>query len=173
MRATALIVAGLTTLVMALGAAAPAQAQAYGVDPHCAQQRQNRMVAGALIGGVAGAVLGNNVAARNAQTEGTVLGGAVGAAAGAAIGRQSARCDNNAYSQYQQRAPDPYYNPSGLYGAPPQNGYYGTSNAGGYGYGSPQQECRWGEQRIRDRNGRWQSQDVYLCQGPDGVWRAQ
>ena len=86
MRATALIVAGLTTLVMALGAAAPAQAQAYGVDPHCAQQRQNRMVAGALIGGVAGAVLGNNVAARNAQTEGTVLGGAVGAAAGAAIG---------------------------------------------------------------------------------------
>jgi CheY-like chemotaxis protein len=41
----------------------------------CAQKKQNRMLVGGAIGAVAGAVLGNNTAARNAQSEGSILGG--------------------------------------------------------------------------------------------------
>jgi uncharacterized protein YcfJ len=170
MRGQSLLVAAaalvMTTVAMA---PAPAMAQTYYSDPNCQQQRQNRMVAGALIGGVAGAVLGNNVAARNAQTEGTVLGGVAGAAAGAAIGRATANCESNYRNDYgyHDRARDPYYDSSGNYG----HGYSGAGYR--YGYGAPPQECRWGEQRVRDRHGRWQTQDVYLCQGADGVWRAQ
>lgn len=186
MRGQALLLAGLALVMTAFASAqAPAAAQNSYRDPNCQQQQQNRMVAGALIGGVAGAVLGNNAAARNAQTEGTVLGGAVGAAAGAAIGRATANCQQ-AYNQsygYNNRAPDPYYGNSGYGGNQgyPNSGYsqsgYGYNNAGqsgyGYGYGQPQQECRWGEQRVRDRSGRWQTQDVYLCLDADGVWRAR
>lgn len=172
MRGQSLLVAAAALVMTAVaGAQAPAAAQNYYGDPHCQQQRQNRMVAGAVIGGLAGAVLGNNVAADNAQTEGTVLGGVAGAAAGAAIGRATANCDTS-YSDnygYHDRAPDPYYDSSGNYGY----GYSGAGYGSGYGYGAPPQECRWGEQRVRDRRGRWQTQDVYLCQGPDGVWRAQ
>jgi hypothetical protein len=186
-------VAALVTAAVA-GAQTPAAAQSYYGDPHCQQQRQNRMAAGALIGGLAGAVLGNNVAADNAQTEGTVLGGVAGAVAGAAIGRATAGCDtadrqrygyhNNApHSSYSNNTVHGYsghgysghgYSGHGYSGAGYSGAGYGSSGGGyGYGYGHPPQECRWGEQRVRDRRGRWQTQDVYLCQGADGVWRAQ
>jgi Glycine zipper 2TM domain len=178
MRGQSLLVASLALIGAAMASAqAPAAAQNYYGDRGCEQQQQQRMVAGAIIGGVAGAVLGNNVAARNAQTEGAVLGGVAGAAAGAAIGRATADCDSNYRDSYgyNQRAPDPYYNDSGNYGygyGQQNSGYgYGHPQNSGYGYSQPQQECRWGEQRVRDRRGRWVTQDVYLCQGPDGVWR--
>lgn len=171
-------VAALVTAAVA-GAQTPAAAQSYYGDPHCQQQRQNRMAAGALIGGLAGAVLGNNVAADNAQTEGTVLGGVAGAVAGAAIGRATAGCDTADRQRYgyHNNAPHSSYSNNGVHGysgAGYSGAGYGSSGGGyGYGYGHPPQECRWGEQRVRDRRGRWQTQDVYLCQGADGVWRAQ
>ncbi len=52
---------------------------------YCVDQRNNT-AAGALIGGVLGAVAGSSLAGHGAHTEGAVLGGAVGATAGAAIG---------------------------------------------------------------------------------------
>jgi hypothetical protein len=74
-------------------------------DP-CRSQRTGNSVAGGLIGAIAGAALGSNVAARNARTEGAVLGALVGGAAGAAIGRSSAKCDDTGYYySYDQTVP--------------------------------------------------------------------
>jgi uncharacterized protein YcfJ len=81
------------------GVAAPTLAAAqyapsgvyYREDP-CYVQRHNSGTTGAVIGGIAGAVLGSQVAGRGARTEGAVIGGAAGAVAGHQIGRHSVKC---------------------------------------------------------------------------------
>jgi hypothetical protein len=88
--------------VFALGAAVQAQAQPaypydgpgssnYHYDP-CRRDANQRGTVGALVGGGAGAVIGSNVAARNARTEGALLGGLLGAVAGAVVGNKTAAC---------------------------------------------------------------------------------
>lgn len=67
-----------------------------GYDP-CRQRSNNNAVAGGVIGALAGAALGSNVAARNARTEGAVLGALVGGALGANIGKKAAKCDDRGY----------------------------------------------------------------------------
>lgn len=49
----------------------------------------NRNVLGAIVGGVAGAALGNQVGSGGGRTAATVLGGAAGAAVGSHIGRNA------------------------------------------------------------------------------------
>lgn len=198
MRGQAWILSGAAFAAVAVSAA-PASAQSYGYgqpsygydqrygdggssyqgnysqDPMCGQERQNRALIGGAIGGLAGAVLGRGVAARNARTEGMVLGGLAGAAAGAAIGHNSAKCENRPVAQsypydhtYNQgygggdRGYDQGYGQG--YGS---NGGYEPTLRGGPndGYGSVRNEsgsCRW-----RDVGGR----NVYMCRGGDGVWR--
>jgi hypothetical protein len=56
---------------------------------YCVDQRNNT-AAGALIGGVLGAVAGSSLAGHGAHAGGAVVGGALGAMAGAAIGASSA-----------------------------------------------------------------------------------
>lgn len=132
MRGQAMLLAG-ALFAAGLGAPETASANGYGQtygqsygrapvyeDPWCKQQRQNRMLIGGAIGAVAGAVLGNNIAARNAQSEGSILGGVAGAAAGAAIGRNTVQCAA------------PY--PQTGYGG---QGAYGYGQSGGYGYADP------------------------------------
>lgn len=63
----------------------------YREDPCYAQKRQSGTT-GAIVGGVAGAVLGSQVAGRGARTEGAVIGGAAGAVAGHQIGTHSVKC---------------------------------------------------------------------------------
>jgi hypothetical protein len=181
MRGQALVFAAAA---LAAVIAAPAQADPYRTysqsgysqtDPWCAQQKQNRMLAGAAIGGIAGAVLGKQLAARKNNTEGAVLGGATGAAAGALIGRATA-CNGAApaqnYNGYTQPGYDPNYN-QGAYntGYGQDTPYYGApSNQ--VGYGAPQrQDCRWGTNITRDPDGREMRESVYMCRGADGVWR--
>jgi len=53
---------------------------------NCVRHQQGNAVAGAIIGGALGAVVGSNVAGRHDRTEGAIVGGALGATAGAAIG---------------------------------------------------------------------------------------
>jgi hypothetical protein len=65
-------------------AAAEARAQAR-ID--CQAKRQEESNKGALIGGVAGAVIGSNVAGDGAKSE----GGVIGALAGASVGRNVAK----------------------------------------------------------------------------------
>jgi hypothetical protein len=52
---------------------------------NCIRQEQNRTAAGAIIGGVLGAVIGSNLAGGRDRGAGAVIGGALGATAGGAI----------------------------------------------------------------------------------------
>jgi surface antigen len=61
---------------------------------------------GAIIGGVAGALLGNVIAGRGSRTLGTLLGGAAGAAAGSAIGCKLQKNDRDKAERAAQAALD-------------------------------------------------------------------
>jgi hypothetical protein len=149
-------------------------------DPNCRLQRQNRAMIGGAIGAAIGAVLGNNIAARNAQAEGSTLGGLVGAGAGALAGRNSAPC-NAQYQQPQPYGQSAYGEPQGAYPPPPpaypEPGYRGDYplaggpdyRAGPHGDGA----CRWGEVATRDAYGREHREPAYMCRAPDGTWRIQ
>lgn len=69
----------------------------YNYDP-CRRDANQRAVAGSLIGGGMGAVIGSNAAARNARTEGALLGGLLGAIAGGVVGNKTAACTGPSYS---------------------------------------------------------------------------
>ena len=70
-------------------------ARAQDVPDGCVQQGQNAAT-GALLGGVAGALLGNAVSGRH-KAGGTIVGGVTGAAAGAMIGGSQPCPDGYAY----------------------------------------------------------------------------
>jgi hypothetical protein len=193
MRAQALLAVAAMTAGLA-ATAVPASAQTYvtpgqGVHPdaYCAQVRQNRMMVGGAIGAAIGAVLGNNLAARNAQTEGAALGGVAGAATGAVIGRNTGQCSVAAQNRARAQGYGYQQQPAYGYGYPPQDGYrqptYGDRypleggpdyRQTGYGdsYGGDP-NCRWGTVSTRDPDGREVRDSVYMCRGRDGVWRAQ
>ncbi|WP_395644497.1 hypothetical protein [Terricaulis sp.] len=178
MRGTLLVAAVLTG---ALTMAQPAAAQNYrsyhdehvATQQQCAASRQNRTIGGAVLGGVAGALLGRGVAARGNRTEGGLLGAAIGAAAGGAIGRSTAQCGqvqgqyDPYYGQAQYPDGEPYYGEGDqdLEGAPYEDSYYGDGRRG--------DDCRMGEQVTRDPYGREYREQVLMCRGRDGVWRAE
>ena len=153
--------------------ATPAAAQQYPTyhdeqvarQQQCQQSRQNRMIGGAIIGGIAGALLGREVADRGVRGEGAGLGAVVGAAAGAGIGRSTAQCD----TRVPEGSYDPYYGQrqDGYYQGGDEDLYGGQYRQSGYGR---DQECRMGEIVTRDRRGREQSQQALLCRGDDGRW---
>jgi hypothetical protein len=161
--------------------AQPAAAQQYRTyhDEHvatqqCQQSQRNRTVGGALIGGIAGAILGHNVTnGRGARDEGTALGAVVGAVAGGAIGRNTANCSTQVQGSY-----DPYYGES-------QQPYYGEQSDDDL-YGGPYQESGYYERGDRydracepmdivrrDRYGRRYTEEVMMCRDRDGEWRPQ
>ena len=68
----------------------------------------NSTITAGVLGALVGGVLGSNVAARNARTEGTVLGALVGGGLGAAVGRANDRykCDSRGpYFTYNDTVP--------------------------------------------------------------------
>lgn len=180
MRGQALLAVG--ALASALLVAQPAAAEHYPgqsgyyvsadqtlAEQQCRDSRNGRMAAGAAIGAIAGAVLGNNVARH--QGDGTVAGAVIGGLAGGAIGRSTARCNTQPYQQgYNQPYQQPYQgqpyrgDDSGLYGGPYTPSSYGRQS---------NRNCRWGEQILRDPDGYEYREQVYMCRGRDGVWRAQ
>jgi len=181
MRGQVLLAAG--AMAAALFAVQPAAAQGYPSyhDEHvanqhaCQQSRSNRTIGGAIIGGIAGALLGREVADRGVRSEGAILGAVVGATAGGAIGRNSAECDRvyaedydpytgQAYNRYPYE--EPYYgeNDDDLYGGPYADSRYGDDRRG-------DRDCRMGEVTTRDPYGRSYTEEVLMCRGRDGVWR--
>ena len=188
MRGQALALA--SAAMAAVMAVAPMQASAQPVaqyntyasqDRSCQQVKQQRMIAGGIIGALTGAVLGSNVSGHGARSEGGALGAVGGAVAGGAIGRNSARCD-----QYSST----YNGPIGAYGQQPYQGGqyrndrsedgYGLDGGPGYaptsyngGWRGNARDCRYGEQVLSDPDGRSYRQQVYMCRGGDGVWRPQ
>ncbi|HEY3948229.1 glycine zipper 2TM domain-containing protein [Phenylobacterium sp.] len=84
-----------TAGLVALAVAASASAQpAYNNYNACDRDAGNRGVAGALVGGALGAVVGSQAAANHHRTDGSLLGGALGAIAGGVIGNKTASCNN-------------------------------------------------------------------------------
>ncbi|MBS0361347.1 MAG: glycine zipper 2TM domain-containing protein [Proteobacteria bacterium] len=84
-----------TAGLVALAAAASASAQpAYNNYNACDRDAGNRGIAGALVGGALGAVVGSQAAANHHRTDGSLLGGALGALAGGVIGNKTASCNN-------------------------------------------------------------------------------
>ena len=199
MRGQALLAIG--ALSAALLVAQPAAAQHYGgyqgqpyqggyVSPdqtineaQCQNSRTNRTIGGAAIGAILGAVIGNNVGHHPGQ--GTLPGAVLGGVAGGAIGRGTAHCNTSHGYQPQQG-----YN--GQYQQPYQQGYddrrsyndrrYDDDGSGLYGGPSYRQSsygdrgdpnCRWGQVSVRDPDGYISNQNVYMCRGRDGQWRAQ
>jgi hypothetical protein len=81
----------------------------YGADASAqvaACDSRNNTAIGGVLGALAGAAVGSNVAARNARTEGAVLGAVVGGAIGANVGKATARCDQTGYYySYDQTSP--------------------------------------------------------------------
>ena len=126
-----------TAGLVALVAAASATAQpAYNNYTACDRDAGNRGVAGALVGGALGAVVGSQAAANHHRTDGSLLGGALGAIAGGVIGNKTASCNNAppppppgpvaeappppvAYDGPPPPPPPPTYADGGYYGPPP------------------------------------------------------
>ncbi|MBL8530352.1 MAG: hypothetical protein JNK94_01340 [Hyphomonadaceae bacterium] len=194
MRGQVFIAASVLAMTMAVSAPASAQQYPSYHDEHvarqeqCQQSRQNRSIGGAVIGGIAGALLGREVADRGVRGEGAALGAVVGAVAGAGVGRATANCATTPQGSYDpmyggaQRTPyagggqAPYYgandgyyrgDDSGLYGGP-NDGYRQSTYRGQRG-----EECRMGEVISRDRRGREVREQVPMCRGRDGQWRPQ
>ena len=116
----------------------------------------NSTVAGGLIGALAGAVLGSNVAGRGDRTEGAVLGGIAGAVVGGAVG--------NANDRYKCDSRGPYFSYNDT--VPYREGRTRYSSAYDYDYYS-RQRCRLAPAPI-DAYGR----DVrYVRVCPDGDGR--
>ena len=111
--------AGVMALAGALAVPTFASAQSAGYydnnnggayyDP-CRRESTNRATTGGILGALAGAAVGSNLAAHHGgRTGGAALGGVVGAVAGANIGKNSAACTPG-----QQR--QGYYNNGRTYG---------------------------------------------------------
>lgn len=125
-----------TAAVLALGVASSASAQSgpgYSNYDPCQRDANGRGVAGALIGGAGGAVVGSQMAASGHRRDGSLLGGVVGALAGAAIGHSTAACKDAppppppAYADAPPPPPPPpgpqaYYQPEPP--PPPAGDYY-------------------------------------------------
>jgi hypothetical protein len=215
----ALITATASTALIAPGAMA--QSQDYRT---CVEEREDRQVAGAIIGGLLGAVIGNELAddsnnnragrhhrgrgrghhrrgrhhrdRGNAEEVGTIAGLGVGALIGAGIA-SGEECDRYANRHYPGKPPapgyddsyyaDPNYRDDGSRYASDQYGYddgYGSGSStdliGGrtapgdarlYRVSSGDWNCDWTSTRRLDEYGQVSMEQVYMCQGSDGIWR--
>ena len=103
-----------------------ASAQPYGYYDDCRVREHSNGAAGAIIGGIAGALLGSSVAPHHGnRAGGAAIGGVAGAVIGNSIGRSSAKDNSYACNGYYDRR---YY---GTYSAPT---YYDNRYDGRYGY---------------------------------------
>jgi hypothetical protein len=85
-------------------------------EENCIEQRENNTAAGAVIGGVLGAIIGGGIAGPYNRGAGIVAGGALGAVAGGAVGR-SANSDNpNCPPGYALRPGAPAFYAGPVYG---------------------------------------------------------
>jgi len=120
----------------------------------------NSTVGGGVLGALAGAVLGSQLASRGARTEGAVLGGVAGAVIGGSIGnardRESYRCDS--------RGPYFSYDDTVAY----REGRNRYSSTYDYGYYT-RQKCRLAAAPV-DAYGR-DIRYVRVCPDQDGRYR--
>lgn len=132
---TGAVVAALAAGAVAIPSASSAQSYRYN-NSDC----RSNGTAGAVIGGIAGALLGSSVAPHHGnRAGGAAIGGVAGAVIGNSIGRSSSDCSNQAYyrdGRYYRQAPSyysnqSYYSTPGYYSSP---SYYSGGYDGRYGY---------------------------------------
>jgi hypothetical protein len=130
------MISGAMIAALAAGAVAtPSFAQPYhpyGYDSREVCHGSGNTTAGAVIGGIAGALLGSNLASHHGgRAGGAALGGVAGALIGSSIARSSDkdRCDTQAYG-YDNRSYGRGYSSS--YEAPRYSGGYGRGYSGSY-----------------------------------------
>ena len=85
----------------------------------CVDRRDNNKAAGAIIGGILGAVVGSNVSGRGSKTGGSIIGGALGAVAGSAIAGNSTNTADCPPGYYVRSGAPAFYYPPPPYGPPP------------------------------------------------------
>jgi hypothetical protein len=73
--------------------AMPLSASAQDYNRKCADTSNG--VLGAVVGGTAGAAIGESIAGRGDRTEGAILGAIIGGIAGAAVGDSASGCEND------------------------------------------------------------------------------
>ena len=59
----------------------------------CAEAKSNNQLAGGILGALAGAAIGSNVAKGGGRTGGAIIGGVAGAAVGSSIAKGETKCD--------------------------------------------------------------------------------
>lgn len=100
----------------------------------CRAQEKDDKVAGAIIGGVLGAVAGSQLAGDGARTEGSALGAVAGVALGAGIADSNTNCDRRYGSRYSSYGDGYYENGQPYYGGQGDSYYRdGYGYQGGYG----------------------------------------
>jgi hypothetical protein len=118
MKKFAAISATVLALVGAGAAATPSFARDYGygyraADEACHDKKQDKGATGAIVGGLAGALLGSQIAGRGDHAGGAVIGGLAGAVLGNTIGRSSAKssaaCEARDYGRVDYRGRQSYY----------------------------------------------------------------
>jgi uncharacterized protein YcfJ len=110
-----------------------ASAQTYYYDD-CRAREHSNGTAGAVIGGIAGALLGSSVAPHHGnRAGGAAIGGVTGAIIGNSIGRSSAKSNSYACNGYDRRYYS--YDNRGYYsGYSAPTYYYNGAYDGRYGY---------------------------------------
>jgi hypothetical protein len=126
----------------------------------CTDSSSNNTVAGGVLGALAGAVLGSQVASHGARTEGAVLGGVAGAVIGGSIGNAS---DHDRY-KCDSRGPYFSYNDTVAY----REGRNRYSSSYDYGYYT-RQRCRLAAAPV-DAYGR-DVRYIRVCPDADGRYR--
>jgi hypothetical protein len=221
MKHIAIALVSATAAASMMAPAAMAQSQDYR---SCVEDREDRQVAGAIIGGLLGAVIGNELAddsnnrvshrsrrsygnhhrrrpfhhrdRGNAEEVGTIAGAGVGALIGAGIA-SGEECDPYrgrgypdkppAYGYDESRYSDPNYRGDGNYYASDDYAYRDDYPSGSsvevldgrvsrddariYRVSSGEWNCDWTSTRRMDEYGQAVVDQVYMCQGSDGIWR--
>jgi len=126
-------------LILALSLAATVAAPTLAAASGCEERAEHRRVAGTILGGLAGAVIGNQVS----HGGGALVGGIGGAVVGNQLSRTS--CDH----YYRRRA---YY--------PQPAAYYGPARPPGVPAGA---HCGWHDQSFYDAHGNLVHQQVQDC----------
>ena len=135
----------------------------------CKREQTGRGTVGAVLGGGAGAVIGSNVAARNARTEGALLGGLLGAIIGGTVGNKSAACTSDPQASASAYAPTPAPVATAPAYAPADRGYYERdAYASGAGAASQAREDAWTTDRRGERY-----RVTERAPGPDGCTLAE
>lgn len=108
--------------------ALPASAQ-QSYLANCNKVKNDRQAMGAVLGGLAGGLIGNQSAGRGARDEGTALGLVVGGLVGSQIAKGDVQCPSNVYT-----APNYGYDPyADQYAQDRYNSTYSQPYSSGYG----------------------------------------